>query len=123
MHFGAGGTVNTWPLRTSHLTAGISKDAQIFQANFFMSSMPDMAVSSSHQLGVSNWQAHHSSNFSYFLIDGSGKKLCLSLVPQPVLGISKKHSNSDLRVGGRPKLPSSTSPLVAYPQGPPWGLS
>ena len=33
-------------------------DVQIFQANFFISPASGMAVSSSHQWGVSNWQAH-----------------------------------------------------------------
>ena len=51
------------------------------------------------------------------------QKTLPNLVPQLVGGISKKHSNSGLRVGRGPKLPSSTSPPVACPWGPPWGLS
>ena len=44
-------------------------------------------------------------------------------MPQPVVAISKKHSNSGLRVARGPKLPSSTSPPVVCPQGYLWGLS
>ena len=39
-HLGAGGTVYPWLLRTSYWTAGMSKDVQIFWANFFTSSAP-----------------------------------------------------------------------------------
>ena len=78
------------------------KAAQIFWANFFISPASGMLVSSSHQWGVSNWWTCHSS--------------------QPVIGISKKCSNSGLRVGGGPRSPSSTSPLVECSQGSLWGL-
>ena len=119
-HLGAGVTVYPWLLRTVYQTAEMSKDVQIFQANFFINSTPGMAVSSSHQWGVSNWWAGHSSHCSYSFIDGSGGKPCLSLVSQPVMGSSKKYSNSGLRVGRGPRSHSSTSPLVKCPQGSLW---
>ena len=46
-----------------------------------------------------------------------------TLVPQPVMGISKKCSNSGLRVGRGPKLLSSSCPQVNCSWGSVWGLS
>ena len=71
-HLGAGGIVYSWPGKVSYLTAGIEKEVQVFWDSLFGLSTPGMAVGSTHQCGMSNWQACQSSHTSMFLIEGSG---------------------------------------------------
>ena len=71
--FGGRGMVYSWSGKASHLTAGIKKEAQIFQASLFGFSTSRMAVSSTQQCGMSNWQACQSSHTLMFLIEGSGR--------------------------------------------------
>ena len=84
---------------------------------------PDIVVSCSHQGLYPTGRPAIPATSHSFLLMALAENSHLSLVPQPVVGISRKYSNSSLRVDRGSKLLSSTSPPVTCPQGSLWGLS